>query len=87
MIFEWDPKKNKENKAKHGISFDQAKEIWTSDPIQSPSLQFDGEMRHLVVGEVNGTCWTAVITMRGETIRIISVRRARDKERKAYYGS
>jgi len=38
------------------------------------------EPRFLVIGKINGKHWSAVITYRGENIRIISARRSRDEE-------
>jgi len=38
------------------------------------------------VGKIGASYWSAIITYRGERIRIISVRRARQEERKAYEG-
>ena len=44
----------------------------------------EGEPRFLVVGRMAGKHWTAVITYRGTSTRIISVRRARKKEVELY---
>ncbi len=43
-----------------------------------------GEPRWLVVGWMGGRHWSAVVTYRGDRIRIISVRRARDEEIEIY---
>ena len=43
-----------------------------------------GEERHIVIGRMFGAYWTAVITFRGKSIRIISVRRARKEEVELY---
>ena len=78
--FEFDPVKSEANLAKHGIDFVTAQAIWADDwAIQAPA-RTQGEERHLVVGRIGRTLWTAVITHRGEAVRIISVRRAREKE-------
>lgn len=81
MTFEFDPNKSEANKIKHGIDFDEAKELW-NDPyaIELPSLQDLDEERFLVLGRIGGKHYTAIITYRGSTIRIISVRRSRKKE-------
>jgi uncharacterized protein len=39
-----------------------------------------GEPRFLVVGQIEERHWSAIITYRGERVRIISVRRARPEE-------
>ena len=79
MIFEYD--ENKSNKLKHGISFDEAKELWR-DPyaFEIPSTKSDDEERFLVFGRIGKKNWTAIITYRESNIRIISVRRSRVKE-------
>lgn len=43
-----------------------------------------GEERHIIIGLINGLHWTAVTTLRGEAVRIISARRARKEEIKLY---
>lgn len=84
MIFEYDENKSLSNKSKHGIDFEQAKELW-NDPysFELPSLQNE-EDRFLVLGQINLKNYTAIITYREMNVRIISVRRSRDKEKKLY---
>ncbi len=81
MIFEYDENKNLINKSKHGIDFEQAKELW-NDPFsfELPSSQSEDEDRFLVLGQINSKNYTAIITYREINIRIISVRRSRQKE-------
>lgn len=80
-MFEFDPAKSIENKSKHGIDFVEAQVLWHGLITTVPSGYVDGpEERYLVVGEIAGKRWTAVTTMRGEAIRIISVRRSRKYE-------
>ena len=85
MIFEYDDNKSKSNKSKHGISFDEAQELWR-DPyaFELPSSQSEDENRFLVLGKIGNKNWTAIITYRGSNIRIISVRRSRAKEAALY---
>ncbi len=85
MIFEYDENKNKINKSKHNISFDEAKELW-EDPysFEIPSPQSEDEERFLVFGQIKSKNYTAIITYRDTNIRIISVRRSREKEIKFY---
>ena len=42
MDFEWDPKKAKANKAKHGVDFELAKDVFR-DPARLSSLDESGE--------------------------------------------
>jgi uncharacterized DUF497 family protein len=85
MIFEYDENKSKINKSKHCISFDEAKELW-EDPysFEIPSSQSEDEERFLVFGQINSKNYTAIVTYRDKNIRIISVRRSREKEIKLY---
>ena len=41
----------------------------------------------MAIGQIGGKLWTAIFTMRGETVRLISVRRSREKEAKYYEGN
>jgi uncharacterized DUF497 family protein len=82
--FEFDEQKSRANKAKHGIDFIQAQQLWLDeDRWEFPANNLD-EPRFLVVGLHADRLWTAVITHRGETIRVISVRRARRREAEAH---
>ena len=83
MQFEFDPGKSATNRAKHGIDFLQAQELWEDpDRIEVPARTL-GEPRWLVVarGEIH---WSAVVTYRDLRVRIISVRRSRSEEVKIY---
>ena len=84
MDFEFDPAKSAANLTKHGIDFQTAQALW-SDPhrLEIPARSMD-EPRTQVVGRIGDSVWSAFITQRGDRIRIISVRRARDGEKAAY---
>jgi uncharacterized DUF497 family protein len=84
MAFEYDPTKSQSNREKHGIDFDQAQALWTDeDHLEIPAKTLD-EPRYLVIGKIKDKYWSAVITYRGENVRIISVRRSRDEEMELY---
>jgi uncharacterized DUF497 family protein len=85
MAFEFDPTKSAANLVKHGIDFVRAQRLWRDpDRLEIPARSLD-EPRTQVIGQVDDVMWSAFITLRGETIRIISVRRARDEEKAAYF--
>lgn len=85
MQYEYDPNKSAANLEKHGIDFEEAQALWDDERrLEVPSLVDSDEPRYLVIGSVGGLCWTAVITCRGEAVRIISVRRARAYEVQRY---
>ena len=75
------------NKVKHGIDFEEAQVLWLDGDL----IQFEGntaeEPRFLAVGKIAGKHWAAVYTRRSKHIRLISMRRAREKEIKAYEGT
>ena len=72
------------NLDKHGIDFETAQALWTDDLRLVVDTQFLTEQRQLVIGRIGERMWTAVITIRGEATRIISVRRSREEEVRRY---
>lgn len=86
MEFEFDIRKSRANKKKHGIDFVEAQILW-EDPnlIEIPAKTSD-ESRCLVIGRISDKYWSGVITYRGEKIRIISMRRSRIEEVAIYEG-
>lgn len=86
VSFEFDEVKSRANEAKHGIDFVQAQAMWLDDDLLRMSTRSDAEQRFLFVGVIDGRHWAAIATYRGETIRLISVRRARPREVQAYAG-
>jgi uncharacterized DUF497 family protein len=85
MRYEYDPIKSRANKAKHGIDFEEAQELWADQSAVIVNAQSEIEPRFLVIGRICEAFWTAVITCRGEAVRIISVRRSRKNE-ELHYG-
>ena len=87
LNLEFDPAKSAANLAKHGIDFVEGQAIW-SDPaaIEAPA-RTEGEPRYLVVGRIGQSTWAAIVTYRGDTIRIISIRRTRQEEVARYEGN
>ena len=86
MLFEFDEAKSASNLIKHGIDFIEAQSLWSDgDLLIVPAKDLD-ELRFVAIGMIGFKHWSAVFTLRGESIRIISVRRSRDKEVEAYEG-
>jgi uncharacterized DUF497 family protein len=71
--FEFDPRKSESNKAKHGIDFVEAQALWKSKHVVLDAKDAL-ERRYMVIGTIGTEHWSAIITYRGATIRIISVR-------------
>jgi len=85
MIFEYNKHKSSINKEKYRIDFQEAQKLW-EDPyaFELPSPQSEDEERFLVLGKIDSKNYTAIIAYRDKNIRIISVSRSRDKEKKLY---
>ena len=90
MKFEWDPIKNKANKAKHNISFERAETVFDDKNAiyLYDSVHSDDEERFIVIGKDDLLMEITVChCYRGdseEVIRIISARKATKKEIKIY---
>jgi len=84
MRFEWDEDKSQSNRLKHGIDFEEAKNLWLDENHIQIRVPHPVENRRILIGRYKGKLWTAIFTMRGDATRIISVRRARRKEAKFY---
>lgn len=84
MEFEFDEQKSNSNKKKHGIDFVEAQSLWEDPDLLEVPLRSPDEPRFLMVGQVGGKHWSAIITHRQDRVRIISVRRSRNEERELY---
>jgi hypothetical protein len=84
--FEWDPDKNIANRRKHGLSFEEAAEIFDGPVLTGPDNS-TGEVREKSFGLLGGMVVVCVIhTERNGRIRIISARKATANERKHFDG-
>lgn len=84
MKFEFDPNKSESNKEKHGIDFAEVQALWNDpDLLEIPVNNVEDENRYLLIGRIRQKHWSAVITYRNGSVRIISVRRSSGKE--VYY--
>ncbi len=91
MRFEWSDEKDAINRAKHHISFEEAKEVFL-DPMHISKLdyRFDYfEERWITLGKTSKEKILVVANIffdeeGGEIIRIISARKANQKERIFY---
>ena len=80
MLFEHAEAKSQRNLEKHGIDFVSAQMLWRDpDLLEIPARILD-ESRYLMIGRIADKHWSAVVTPRGDHIRIISVRRSRTNE-------
>jgi uncharacterized DUF497 family protein len=91
MEFEWSEAKNKRNQAKHGIGFDEAKEVF-SDPLQVSKLDHRFHYFKERWGTIGTTSKYMLLVVANlfytesgsEIIRIISARQPDKQERSVY---
>jgi uncharacterized protein len=83
--FEWDAAKAASNIEKHGVDFEAAIRIFEEGPVLVIRSERAGEERWKAIGVVAGVEIAVVYTWREGRRRIISARRAKDHERRAYH--
>ena len=87
MDFEWDPKKAAANEQKHGVTFEEATEVFADDyssTVPDPDHSAEEE-RSLIFGVTKaGRPLVVSFTNRGDRIRIINARPMTPSERRAY---
>ena len=84
MPFEFDQAKSEANVRKHGISLEDASRIWDGAHLEIAARTID-EPRFMAIGPVGGELYACIYTMREESVRLISCRRARAKEGQLYH--
>jgi uncharacterized protein len=86
MGSDFDPTKDAANLAKHGVSLSEGDGVLL-DPLALTveDDEAEGERRWVTIGaNTFGELRVVVWTQRGESVRMISVRKPEPKERKAY---
>ena len=84
MKFAYDKNKSATNKAKHGISLEEAKELWLVPSVEVEATTID-EPRFMLIGRINGKFYSCIYTLRDDAIRLISARRSRKTEEEIYH--
>lgn len=85
MLIEFDPTKRATNLAKHHIDLAEAAEVFEGDTLTVEDDRFDyGEQRFITIGRLAGRMMVIAWTPRGAARRIISMRKANDREQAAY---
>lgn len=84
-MFEWDVQKNLINQKKHGISFEEAMQMWQKPYVEVENIAYTKtEKRSAILGNIGERLYVAIWTKRKDKIRLITVRRARKNEEKIY---
>jgi uncharacterized protein len=81
--FEWDDVKSDANLVKHGITFEDASEVFYGPIIVRKSTR-NNEERWLAIGISHDRLMSVIFTRRNDLIRIISARPPRRDEKRAY---
>ena len=85
MNIEYDENKNRENIAKHGLSFQEAQQLdWESALIIEDNRQDYGEKRFRAMALLGNRLTVFVFTLRQNNIRAISFRKANKREINQY---
>jgi uncharacterized DUF497 family protein len=85
MLFEWDDRKAAQNVAKHGVPFEYAARVFL-DPhrLDSQDNRHHSEERWLTLGKIEGRLFAVAYTPRGTVLRLISARKANERELRKY---
>ena len=86
MIFEWDEVKREKVLSERGIDFlDLAAALFDGRPVITMPSRRGDEARFITIGLVEGRSFALVWIGRGEAVRLITARRARDGEEGTYH--
>ena len=84
-LFEWDENKAHANIQKHGVTFEEAAEVFFDPFYQTGDASVDEEERDFIIGYTfSQRLLLAVYTERDDRTRIIYARSATRAERKVY---
>ena len=85
MEIEFDAAKNRRNIARRGLAFDRVSDFdFDTALIVEDDRRDYGEVRYRAIGRMGAYVVAVVFTMRGEALRVISLRHANKKERQTY---
>jgi uncharacterized DUF497 family protein len=81
MQFEFDPAKDSANTLKHGASLALASQLdWESSLVWSDSRHSYGEARQSALGPIGDRVYFVAFVDRADVRRVISLRKANDRE-------
>jgi len=81
----YDPSKDAANFRKHGISLADAQNFDWDRAVVEPDLRFNyGEERFIAMGYIGLRLHVLVFTMRNDVLRVISLRKANEREGDRY---
>lgn len=84
-MYEWDKKKSEENLSKRGLDFADAEIVFSTPHLTFEDARFDyGEPRFITFGLLEERIVVIAHTQRSKKTRIISMRKANNREKKTY---
>lgn len=85
MIYLFDPAKDAVNRAKHGVSLALAEVLFAGAHMTVTDDRFDyGEVRQIAFGHIRDRLFVCVYADRGDERRVISLRKANEREVRRY---
>ncbi|MGD0959999.1 MAG: BrnT family toxin [Methylomonas sp.] len=85
MKIEFDPDKNDKNIRERGISFELAADFdLTTAFIWTDTRKDYGETRYIALGYISKRLFSLAFTVRGDVMKIISMRKANQREVRGY---
>lgn len=84
MIFEWSEEKRLKVLKERNLDFIDAQDLFDGRRLLTVLSPRGSEDRWFSIGEINGRFITVVWTWRDDAIRIITMRRARNEEKRKY---
>ena len=85
MLIEFDEAKSVRNRELRGIGFERFADMNSGRLVWFEDRRVDyGERRIRVFGSIDGRLHVAVVTLRSERVRVISLRRANRREEQVY---
>ncbi len=85
MQYEFDPAKDESNLEKHGVSLADADEFeWEAAVVREDTREQYAEPRFEAKGYIGDRLHVLVFCIRGDVVRVISLRKANSREVKSY---
>jgi uncharacterized DUF497 family protein len=86
LTITWDDCKNRANRERHGLAFEDARVVFGGPTVTFVDDRRDyGETRYVTMGLLAGRTVVLVHAPRGDTTRIISMRKANEREKAVYH--
>ncbi len=85
-MFEWDKQKAERNQAKHSVSFEFATRAFDDENRVTviDNRRDYGETRYITLAKIDNRLYVVAFTLLSSIIRLISARKANNKEAKRY---